>query len=197
MSGPRHPAGDAQPAGLLPRPDRPFVRALLASPILLYRLGLGRLVGRLFLVLTTRGRRTRLPRHTALEYHRWRGRIHVFNAFGMASDWYRNLLADPHVTVRTAAGSSACIARPLTTDADREDAWAFVEATPGVRALLDRIAPDLSRQAFVVDRERWIVVALDPTDEPGPPGPEIDVPWVLPALAVSFGAGWLARRCRH
>jgi deazaflavin-dependent oxidoreductase (nitroreductase family) len=196
MSGAGQPASEARQAGLLSRPDQPFVRALLASPILLYRLGLGGLVGRLVLVLTTRGRRTGLPRHTAIEYHRWRGRIHVLNAFGMASDWYRNLLADPHVTVRTAAGNSACVARPLTTDAERQDAWAFVEASPGVRALLRRIAPDLSRETFVTDRERWIVVAFDPTDEPGPPGLEIDLPWVLPALAVSFGVGWLTRGWR-
>jgi deazaflavin-dependent oxidoreductase (nitroreductase family) len=86
---------------LLPYPSHPVLRALFKSPILLYRLGLGWLVGRLFMILTTTGRKSGLPRPTAIEYHRLHGRKYVMNAYGTKSDWYRNLLADPLVTIQS------------------------------------------------------------------------------------------------
>jgi hypothetical protein len=49
-------------------------------PILLYRLGLGPIVGRLFTILTTSGRQSGLPRRHALEFHSFAGRNYVFSA---------------------------------------------------------------------------------------------------------------------
>lgn len=88
----------------IPYPSHPALRRLFQLPIWLRRLGLGALTGRLFLILTTRGRKSGLPRHTALEYHTFKGRIYVMAAWPK-SDWYQNLLADPHVTIQTVHGT--------------------------------------------------------------------------------------------
>ncbi len=58
--------------------------------------------GRRLLLLTTRGKRTGKERTTPLAYHRDGERYVVAGSKGGAPthpDWYRNLLADPNVTV--------------------------------------------------------------------------------------------------
>jgi deazaflavin-dependent oxidoreductase (nitroreductase family) len=66
----------------------------------LYRIGMGPLLGRLVLLLTTRGRKTGLDRVTPLQYEEADGAIYVASARGTRADWFRNLAADPRVTVR-------------------------------------------------------------------------------------------------
>ena len=63
----------------------------------LYRIRLLPLIGfgRIFLLLTTRGRKTGSKRLTPLEYQRIDGVIHIFSARGEKADWYRNLMAHP------------------------------------------------------------------------------------------------------
>lgn len=82
------------------------MRQLYKLPILLYRLGFGPLVGKLFMILTTRGRKSGLPRHTPVEYRTYHGRKYVMVGWPK-SDWYRNILADPLVTIQTAAGTES------------------------------------------------------------------------------------------
>ncbi|MFN3308074.1 MAG: hypothetical protein ACK44E_02605 [Anaerolineales bacterium] len=57
----------------LPYP-KGLVKLLFKTPILLYRLGLGVLVGRLFMVLTTTGRKSGVARRTAIEFHEFEGK---------------------------------------------------------------------------------------------------------------------------
>jgi deazaflavin-dependent oxidoreductase (nitroreductase family) len=63
----------------------------------LYRMRLLPLIGfgRIFVLLSTRGRKTGKKRFTPLEYHRIDGVIHVFSSRGEKADWYRNMLARP------------------------------------------------------------------------------------------------------
>lgn len=76
-----------------------LMRRALALPILLYRIGLAARVGKRFLVLTTTGRRTGRPRRCALNYTRDGELVYVASGFGR-TDWYRNLVTDPHVEVQ-------------------------------------------------------------------------------------------------
>lgn len=79
---------------------RVLFRLLKLPPRLLYAIGLGNGYGRVVLLLTTRGRRTGEPRVTPLQYERVDGTLIVGSARGDAADWFRNVLADPHVEVR-------------------------------------------------------------------------------------------------
>ena len=66
----------------------------------LYALGLGPLIGRFILLLTTTGRRSKEKRVTPLQYERIGNEIYVGAARGMKADWVRNIQADPRVEVR-------------------------------------------------------------------------------------------------
>jgi len=75
-------------------------RFLHLGPRIAYALGLGPLIGRFVLLLTTLGRRSGQPRVTPLTYERQGEIITVASARGQAADWLRNILANPHVQVR-------------------------------------------------------------------------------------------------
>jgi deazaflavin-dependent oxidoreductase (nitroreductase family) len=74
-------------------PDARLFRAL-------YALGLGPIVGRLILLLTTTGRKSGLPRLTALQYEEVDGAYYLGSSRGLQADWVRNLVAQPRVGVR-------------------------------------------------------------------------------------------------
>ena len=65
-----------------------------------YALGLGPVIGRAILLLTTTGRKTGRMRVTPLQYEEVDGLIHIGSARGTGSDWYRNIVANPGVEVR-------------------------------------------------------------------------------------------------
>ena len=66
----------------------------------LYGIGLGPLVGRLILLLTTTGRKSGLPRVTALQYEEIDGAIYLGSSKGIHADWVRNIHANPQVKIR-------------------------------------------------------------------------------------------------
>lgn len=84
----------------------------------LYQLGLGPLIGRFILLLTTTGRKSGLPRVTPLQYEEVDGAIYVGSSRGTHADWFRNIVADPHVQVRVKSRQFAGVAETVT-DADR------------------------------------------------------------------------------
>jgi deazaflavin-dependent oxidoreductase (nitroreductase family) len=69
----------------------------------LYALGLGPLIGRLILLLTTTGRKSGLPRVTALQYEEVDGAIYLGSSRGAQADWFKNLMANPNVSLRVKA----------------------------------------------------------------------------------------------
>lgn len=77
-------------------------RLLWRLPLYLYRLGLGRLFGHRWMLLTHTGRVSGKPRQTVLEVVE-HGADHyiVASGFGTRADWYRNVRAHPEVTIET------------------------------------------------------------------------------------------------
>jgi deazaflavin-dependent oxidoreductase (nitroreductase family) len=76
----------------------PLWRRLLRIPVLLYRRGWGELLGRRFLLLIHRGRRSGLRRETVLEIVDYREKgpeAVVVSGFGRDADWLRNIEAHP------------------------------------------------------------------------------------------------------
>lgn len=73
-----------------------------------------------FLVLTTTGRRSGLPRRTPLNYAILDGRVYLLSGFGRRADWCRNLTADPRVTLalpgRLVEGSAELVADPAEAE---------------------------------------------------------------------------------
>ncbi len=96
-----------------------LLKLLFKTPILLYRLGLGVLVGRLFMVLTTVGRKSGQPRRTAIEFHEFEGKPTVMSGWGERTDWYRNLQANPLATVQTWRGAQSVRARRIDSEEEQ------------------------------------------------------------------------------
>jgi deazaflavin-dependent oxidoreductase (nitroreductase family) len=67
---------------------------------LLYAIGLGPLIGRIVLLLTTTGRRSGLKRVTPLQYEKIGEEYYVGAARGVKADWVRNIQSVPQVEVR-------------------------------------------------------------------------------------------------
>jgi len=80
----------------------------------LYDIGLGPLVGRLVLLLTTTGRKTGLPRVTPLQYEEIDGAFYLGSSRGQKADWFRNILANPHVEVRVKSRRFRGVAETVT-----------------------------------------------------------------------------------
>ena len=76
------------------------LRLMQVGPRKAYAIGLGPLIGRVVLLLTTTGRRTGLKRVTPLQYELVDGAYYLASARGVQADWFRNLQADPHVEVQ-------------------------------------------------------------------------------------------------
>lgn len=79
---------------------KPILRLIKLPPQIVYALGLGPLMGRLVLLLTTIGRKTGKPRITPLQYEEVGDVIYLGASRGLQSDWVRNILANPRVEVR-------------------------------------------------------------------------------------------------
>ena len=92
-------------------------RLLFRAPIMLYRAGLGFLLGRRFLMLEHTGRRSGETRRTILEVVvNDSDSIYVVAGWGTAAQWLKNVRANPHVTIHV--GSRSYRTRAEMVDGD-------------------------------------------------------------------------------
>ncbi len=171
-----------QPAAFpFQRPGR-IVRGLFKAGARVYRGPLARFMGAYsMLLLTTTGRRSGLPRRTALTFQPLDGRYLVLAGMGTRSDWYRNLLAQPRVEVRIGARRFAARAEPVLEPARRR------MLAPGIAAQWDRFGPprplrlllrrfthfdyDAELAYALAHAEDLPMVELVPFSSPPPPSP--------------------------
>lgn len=186
------------PAYVMPPTTNPVMRALLRGPLLMGRLGLKSLLGRGVMILTTTGRKSGLPRHTPIGFHTMGGRKYAFTLRGPGTDWYRNMAADPHVTVQTVAGVEPVLARRVTDDEEVWAAYDFLAPMPAMKQWAVALGIDLTREELVAHKNDFILITFDPTTEPTPPPLRADLVWVwfvavlVPAAALAIYT--LARR---
>jgi deazaflavin-dependent oxidoreductase (nitroreductase family) len=103
-----------------------FMIPFMKMPLILYRLGLGSLLGKRFMLLTHRGRRSGKRYRTVLAVLRFDEQTHEILAVSpwSASNWYRNIQASPALEVETGKVRFAPVQRTLSPE---EIATAFVE----------------------------------------------------------------------
>ncbi len=193
-------------------------RLLFKTPLIWWRMGLGGLLGNSMLVLTTWGRKSHLPRHTMLSYTPMKTGIYLGAGWGLHCDWYRNLLADPHVTIQVwskrVTGSKdelviPAIARRVTDEDEFRQVSRRLFETGGdshFKPYLKSLGVDYSHDDMVAKRERFYQVALDlqPVESvissaslSYPPAMETDLMWIWAVIAGSFSLGWLMGRRRR
>ncbi len=99
----------------LPRFVWKFLRVV---PVFAYAIGLGPLIGRLVLLLTTIGRKSGQPRVTPLVYEERDGVFLIASARGPEADWLHNIQRNPNIQVRVGRRQFAARAE-LVTDATK------------------------------------------------------------------------------
>lgn len=96
-------------------------RLLLKSTPLFYLGPIADLLkSRCVLVITTRGRKSGLPRKTAISFMQLGERLIVFSGWGRSSNWYRNVLANPEVEVQVGRRRMRATARLVSDPEERK-----------------------------------------------------------------------------
>jgi deazaflavin-dependent oxidoreductase (nitroreductase family) len=128
----------------------PLLRLAFKAPAGLYRIGLGRLLGRRFLALTHRGRTSGRLYDTVLEVAVFDPATEesvVVSAYGTGADWYRNLQAAPAVRVRTGTVDYPPEHRFLTPEEATAAATEFCRLHPWEAKLAPRALPAIGGTA--------------------------------------------------
>lgn len=146
-----------------------IARSVARFPISLYRLGWGGVLGWLpMLVMTTKGRHSGAPRHVMVEFRRHGSKYYVFSGWGERTDWYRNLLKHPRVTIQHGAHVFAAEAKPVGDNAEAlralylftRNSWLYERVFAGMSSAQ---AADLNSLADVA--QEFTLVRLEPTDD--------------------------------
>ncbi|MBL7163919.1 MAG: nitroreductase family deazaflavin-dependent oxidoreductase [Anaerolineales bacterium] len=120
------------------------MRWVFKIPVFFYRLGLGPLIGKHFLILTTAGRKTGKTRHTALEYVYLPedDAYRIMSGWGGKTDWYQNARANPRVSVHVRGESFQAIAEPVPQQEVAEGLMKVVSLNPKSLIMFSRWAED-------------------------------------------------------
>lgn len=173
-------------------PDSPLLRVLLRAPKTFWRLGLGRWVSAIevrgghLVLLTVRGRSSGVPRHAPVVTHSVEGRTYLWCPYGSRAQWYRNVIANPVVTVQSSNGTHTLRAVRI---GDMDEAIAVVSelrrfdrdflhsylAAEGIADVPEDIASNF---------RRLHLQRLEPTSGDGPPPLRADLVWfwLVPAV---------------
>jgi deazaflavin-dependent oxidoreductase (nitroreductase family) len=161
-----------------------WFKPLAQVPMLGWRLGLDPIVGRFSMILTTTGRRSKEPRHTMVLFTELEGRKYIAAAYGPGSHWLRNLEADPNVTIQTAEGAEAALARRVT---DQGELLLLFETMQrehplALRAYLQAMGLPLDPAQFIAGTDRVVFVTFDQSSDLTPPPLHADLKWVWAML---------------
>lgn len=88
------------------------MKGLNARMVANYQRGFG--PSRVVMLVTTIGRKSGLPRVTPLQYEEVDGDYYIASARGTASDWFKNILANPQVHVQIRDQEFDASAEPVT-----------------------------------------------------------------------------------
>lgn len=196
-------AADIGAAMTKPRkPPQRAGRLLFRAPIYLYRIGLGWLLGERFLLLNHVGRKSGLARQAVLEVVATdpaTDTYYVASGWGRASHWFKNVQANPEVTIKVGRRELAARAEILDREQSGEMMVDYARRNPRAAQALSRmvgLAVDGSEEEFrEIGGEHIPFVALhrESVLQKSPEAKELIAP-VLLAGGVLVGVGELWRR---
>jgi deazaflavin-dependent oxidoreductase (nitroreductase family) len=118
-------------------------RAMFRAPIALYRAGLGFLLGKRFVMIEHRGRKTGETRRTILEVVvNDPDAVYVASGWGEKAQWLRNIRADPSVVFHLGSRRYETTAVQLDRDEAERVMSAYVKAHPRATKALSRLMLD-------------------------------------------------------
>lgn len=143
-------------------------RFFFRAPIFLYRIGLGGLLGKRFLLLNHIGRKSSKRRQTVLEvvnHDKETDTFYIASGFGKKSDWYLNILEIPEVNIQVGWRKMAVTAVPLTPEESGQAMVDYARRHPAAAKNLGKlIGYDVSTEEEyrTVGRESIPFIALKP-----------------------------------
>ena len=185
--------------GFLTYPTGGWRKAMFKWPVQLWRLGLGPIIGHQMVLISHTGRKSGLTRRTMTELHVVNGKKYAPSGFGRRSQWYRNIEADPRVTIQTASGAESVIASRVTDDDELLSLMDLGDPINLVmlRSFLDSLEIEPTEEDILAKKDRIYYLRFDPTDEPTPPPLAADLVWLWPAALFVLFTAWLLTRKKH
>jgi len=185
----------------IPYPQSGLLKFIFRLPLLLHHIGLGWVLSPAhLLVLTVRGRKSGKARHTVLEYRRHGSKLYIISAWGERPQWFKNMQADPQVTVQFGVQERAARAQRVDDPAEALRAlYMFQRTSPLYEAILAGLssAEDINLRTLKQVYGEFTIVRLDlQQDAPPLPGIQPRHGWVGWALILSVIAAllWLFSR---
>jgi len=147
----------------------PVFKWIFKGTIPLFKFGMGSLVKDYVLLLTTTGRKTGKLRQTPLEhrYDKANDRYFIMAGWAGRTDWYRNIMADPHVRVQVGNRIFSCIATPASDNEIVDGLEEYIRANPRMLFILSRWADkelDGSRESLLRTAKYFPSFWLKPED---------------------------------
>ncbi len=159
--------------------------------VLMWRLGLGRWVnawpdvGGRIMVITHIGRKSGLRRKTPVNYAMEEGDIYCTAGFGPATDWYRNLLANPQVEIWLPDARWKGIAEDFSRDENRLPLLRKVIIASGFAGKMAGLdARKMSDADFNQATSEYCLVRIHRTEPLSGPGGPGDLAWLW--LPIGF-----------
>ncbi|HEY3289476.1 MAG TPA: nitroreductase family deazaflavin-dependent oxidoreductase [Anaerolineae bacterium] len=167
--------------------QRQGLKYLNTFMLLVWRLGLGKWinlwpdVGGQIMVITHTGRKSGLKRRVPVNYVIVDGEVYCTAGFGQASDWYRNIKANPKVEVWLPDGWWNGVADEVTDPQKRLTLLRKLMVASGFAARLEGMDPvTITDDELTAEAKDYRVLHIHRTAErTGPEGPG-DLQWVWP-----------------
>jgi deazaflavin-dependent oxidoreductase (nitroreductase family) len=157
--------------------------------VFLWRIGLGKWLSvwpegfGTYIVITHRGRKTGKQYRTPVNYADIQGEIYCAAGFGKTSDWYRNVLTNPHVEVWIPEGWYVGTAEELAIQQDTLPILRSILINSGFAARLAGIDPHNFSDEMVLDmcKDYRLIHIRRTAPRTGAEGPG-DLAWIWPIL---------------
>ncbi|MBI9051792.1 MAG: nitroreductase family deazaflavin-dependent oxidoreductase [Anaerolineaceae bacterium] len=114
-------------------PPKGISRLFFRFPILLFKIGLGWIFGKRFLLLHHTGRKSGLPRKVVLEvpkYDKETNTYYVNAGFGPKSDWFRNIQKQPQNSIQVGNKTHKVIAKQVSAEESGQIMLEFAKKYP-------------------------------------------------------------------
>lgn len=156
------------------------------APIYAWRFGLGPIVGRYVMIITQMDHKTGNPSKTSIDFFEMNGIKYVANSLGVQSPWYRNILANPRVSIQTSDGTEQMVAVPISQDDELITIieWLIARNPKFIKRYVQEFGVQPTRKDILQHKKDLIFLRFDPTSEPTPRGLDVDLAWIWPILLL-------------
>lgn len=169
------------------------------TPLLLWRLGFGPYLshpnrgGKRMLLITTRGRKSKLPRHTMVSCIDFDRKNYAVSGWWRRSDWIKNIHEDPLVTVQLGLRIYSAHARRVVDPEEFRGVAGSLFDSGGdshFKDWLDTLDIAFTLDDLLIKRDRVHFIGFDPVDMEGPAPLTANLIWIW-AVVLSLLLGWL------